>query len=195
MLAVRRPLKQIVDKFLVRLWIIGVDERVSFLDRGRQAGEIEEHAPGQRIAIGLGRRMKTHVLASPAARNDRSHCAASVAMLRCGGRHGPRPVSRTTNAWRKWAPCSIHRRNTAISSAESGLPNSAGGIRCDSSECVIRRINSLASGLPGTIAVAPDSNSDVAILASSSRRPAWRVPRPGRGRQSTYWTESVECRD
>ena len=57
------------------------------------------------------------------------------------------------------APCSTHRRSTAICSGDSGLPVFFGGICTSGSLLSIRAISSLSSGLPGTIARAPLSSS------------------------------------
>ena len=89
-----------------------------------------------------------------------------------------------------WPPCSTQRCKVAISVAVSGLLNSVGGMRTDSSSLVMRAISSLALALPATIAACPDSRIFVATSESSSRSPACRFASSGPW-QAKQWLEMI----
>ena len=75
--------------------------------------------------------------------------------------------------------CSIQRRSSSFSAAESTLPLSGGGIMMSGSVDMIRSTTALLAASPGTIAVAPESSSAVASSDRSSRKPAWRLAESG----------------
>src|SRR5687768_5037141 len=77
------------------------------------------------------------------------------------------------------APLAIQRRNVSFCAGVSFLFESAGGMRSSEFVSLIRTINSLWSGFPGTIAGRPDLPPFKALSGTSSRSRPLREPSSG----------------
>ena len=138
--------------------------------RSNESQRISVRRSASRVGSSLARRIRRSTKRSIGFRDQVS--STSVGGLRRFG--GMKDQCRVNSA-----PSLIHAHNAARSAAESDLLLSGGGILSSASSASIRRTNSLSSGLPGTIARLPESNSLVADSNTSSRRPASRSASSG----------------